>query len=732
MLKVTDAYREAITAERRRMRLQAVLDLVSPDIVYGEVTAPAATAYSRAAQIHDKDIHGPARLATLEHNRWCLDGSWGLAPDTAAEIPEDTELGYSSQGLSGEGGSFAAAQALQLDFTGVSRLQTASIHFSELPGDGVAEDFTVEILDGSSVLHSEAITGNGERVVVLDGFDVASPTAIRINVSKWAMPQRRIRVIEIVPGLLEEWGNDEVAGLDLTQQVDVSCCSLPYGTAILTIDNASRRFEPRSKDGIFESIEERQGIPVRLGPVLPDGSVEFKQLGIFYQYSGGWRTGDNGLTIEWTLVDILGLLSRRPFLVPDSGTLPGTLDGWIAACVGQLGVNFSRRYRIHEGYGDKAVTAAPASIQGRSCGDILRMACMAAGCYPFADAATGDLAAEPMWASGNRVTLDNLSDYPVMRANDDIAYVQIKIYGEGETTVAKFSGTSAASNNTVAIDNPFIHTQDQALTAARAIISTYGGNRIQLSGRGDPASECGDVDSVQLSESAATSARRIEQKFTFRGGVLADLPSVLLQADGTLLYNRRAVLTGAGQWTVPAGVTTVLAILVSGGDAGTDGTDGSFDGAGTDGADGLGGKVLSQSLPVNPGAVLAYACGAGGTAPGGLGTATTFSTLSSARGTRYNGYTDIRSGDVYGRDGVRLPLDGSGDGGIRGLGGNAGKQHTVRTKLYIGDGDPDTDEDKDNFIPWDQTVVDIQPGKGSKGVSGGAGCVVLWWEEDAT
>lgn len=732
MLKVTDGYREAITAERRRMRLQAVLDLVSPDIVYGEVTAPAATAYSRAAQIHDKDIHGPARLATLEHNRWCLDGSWGLAPDTAAEIPEDTELGYSSQGLSGEGGSFAAAQALQLDFTGVSRLQTASIHFSELPGDGVAEDFTVEILDGSSVLHSETITGNGERVVVLDGFDVASPTAIRVNVSKWAMPQRRIRVIEIVPGLLEEWGNDEVAGLDLTQQVDVSCCSLPYGTAILTIDNASRRFEPRSKDGIFASIEERQGIPVRLGPVLPDGSVEFKQLGIFYQYSGGWRTGDNGLTIEWTLVDILGLLSRRPFLVPDSGTLPTTLDGWIAACVGQLGVNFSRRYRIHEGYGDKAVTAALASIQGRSCGDILRMACMAAGCYPFADAATGDLAAEPMWASGNRVTLDNLSDYPVMRANDDIAYVQIKIYGEGETTVAKFSGTSAASNNTVAIDNPFIHTQVQALTAARAIISTYGGNRIQLSGRGDPASECGDVDSVQLSESVATSARRIEQKFTFRSGVLADLPSTLLQADGTLLYNKRAVLTGAGQWTVPTGVTTVLAILVAGGDAGTDGTDGSFDGAGADGSAGLGGKVLVQSLAVTSGATLSYSCGAGGTAPGGQGGVTTFHTLSSANGTRYNGYTDIRSGDVYGRDGVQLPLDGSGDGGIRGLGGNAGKQHTVRTKLYIGDGDPDTDEDKDNFIPWDQTVVDIQPGKATQGVSGGAGCVVLWWEEDAT
>lgn len=731
MLKVTDAYREAITAERRQMRLQAVLNLISPDIVYGEVTPPEATAYSRAAQLHDTDIHGPVRLATLERNRWRLDGSWGIFPDTPAEIPEETELGFSSQGLSGEDGSFSSTQELQLSFSGVSRLQTASIHFSELSGDGAAEDLTVEILSGSTVLHSEAITGNAERVVVLDGFDVASPTAIRVSVSKWSMPRRRIRVIEIVPGLLEEWGNDEVAGLDLTQQVDVSCCSLPYGTAILTIDNASRRFEPRSKDGVFESIEERQGIPIRIGPVLPDGSTEYKQLGIYYQYSGGWRTGDNGLTIEWTLVDILGLLSRRPFAVPDSGTLPTTLDGWIAACVGQLGINFSQRYRIHEGYGSREVTAALANIQGRSCGDILRMACMAAGCYPFADAATGYLAAEPMWAGGNRVTLDNLSEYPVMRANEDIAYVQIKIYGDGEPTVAKYSGTSAASNNTVAVDNPFIHTEAQALTAARAIIATYGGNRIDLSGRGDPASECGDVDSVQLSKSAATSARRIMQKFTFRGGVLADLPSTLLQADGTLLYSKRAVLTGSGTWTVPAGVTSILAILVSGGDAGTDGTDGSFSGAGVDGTDGLGGKILAQKLAVNPGAALSYACGAGGAAPGGAGRPTTFSTLSSALGARYNGYTDIRSGDVYGRDGVLAPLDGSGDGGRGGIGGNAGKKHTEKTKLYIGDGDPATDDNKDNFIPWTRDVVDLQPGQGTQGKAGAAGCIVIWWEVDA-
>lgn len=228
MLKVTDGYREAITAERRRMRLQAMLDLVSPDIVYGTVSTPEAMTYSRTAQLYDKDIHGPARRVTLEHNRWVLDGSWGLFPGTLQEVPEETELGFASQAISGEDGSFAAGQVFLVSFSGVARLQTASVHFSDILADGTAADFSAEILDSAgAVLHSETYTGNTAHVVALEGFDVASPTAIRLTVTRWTLPGRRCRVIEIVPGLLEEWGNDEVAGLDVTQQVDVSCCSVP-------------------------------------------------------------------------------------------------------------------------------------------------------------------------------------------------------------------------------------------------------------------------------------------------------------------------------------------------------------------------------------------------------------------------------------------------------------------------------------------------------------------------
>ena len=57
--------------------------------------------------------------------------------------------------------------------------------------------------------------------------------------------------------------------------------------------------------------------------------MERCRIGRFYQAADGWKTGDNGLTIRWSLVDIVGLLTGRTFLVPDK--LPTTLGGWVGA-----------------------------------------------------------------------------------------------------------------------------------------------------------------------------------------------------------------------------------------------------------------------------------------------------------------------------------------------------------------------------------------------------------------
>ena len=739
MIECTDGYKSAIIGATRQMYIKAVVDLIDPDITYGSITRQGESVYSKVLQIITKTFDNPPKYATLENDRWKLDGSWKLYPPVG-EITDD--IGYMSEELSGADGQFSNAQFVEITFNNVSVLQACSVYFPDNDYDGVPEEFTIEVKQGGTAYFTKTVTGNTKASVSFGGFTVNNPDAIRITVTKMSRAYRRLRIVEIVPGIYEQWTNDIICELTVNQQINPACTSLPYGTATLKMDNLSRRFEPRSKNGLFQSIEERQGIPVFIGCRLASGDVEYKQTGIFYQSSGGWKTGDNGLTMQWDLVDIIGLLANRAYIVPSP--LPTTLDGWIADLVAQLGINFATRYKVNAAYADMPITALPDNIKGKKCGDILRYVCMAAGCFPFADAATGKLAVEPMWSGGNKITLDNLSKYPVMKANDDLAYVAMKIYNGTTITEYKLSGNSTASSKTVSIDNPFIHTEAAALTAAKNIISQYGGNQIEITGRGDPAGECGDVDSVQLDKSQATSARRLSQQFSFSGGIMSELPSTLLQADGSLLFNTRKVLTGSGTWAAPPGKTSLGIILIGGGNGGTNGTTGSFAESGIAGTDGLGGKVFAATININDGQSFAYSCGAGGAANGGIGGNTTFGANSSASGNRYNGYTDVRSGDVYGRNGVEAPVDGSGDGGKAGAAGSKGVQQTVKIggtwmEAFAGPGfgvgsyvdlsHVTGDNVSGTFLGGNKILVTTAaPSAGGIGKAGADGSIIIWYE----
>lgn len=705
MIKSGQAYHAAITGDARRVLLRAVIDIISPDIVFGAGETSGQIPWSKPEQLHDKVFGNPTKYATLERDRWALDGTWDLLPDDPTQTAG--QMGYIGNVLSGADGTFSTPPWVELQFSGVSVLQACSVYFPGNDYDGLPEDFTVEVKQGGTAYHTRTYTGNTASSVSLEGFTVNNPDAIRVTVTKWSRPGRRMRVVEIVPGVYEGWDGGMIAEFNVKQQGNIAATALPYGTCTLKIDNLSRRFEPRSKNGLFQSIEERQGIDVSLGVRLADGTDEYKRLGIFYQYSGGWKTGDNGLTMQWNLVDIIGLLANREFLAP--ATLPTTLGGWIGALAAQLGVNFKDRWHVDPDFTALPVTVRTAEdVQGKKCGDILRWVCQATGTWPRADASTGDLTAEPLWSEGNRVTLDNLNSYPTMKANGDVAAL-IFTLNDGAGTKYIVSGNATSSSETVSIDNPFIKTEAQALAAARLILSTYGGNVLDLTGRGDPSSEIGDVETVWLDESQATTARLTMQTFQFSGGVMQGCQSQLLQADGSFLYQGREVITQPGTWKAPAGKKSLRIIVVGKGGDGTKGADGNFENAGADGVDGLGGLVWAGTININEGQEFQVA----------FGTDTTFGAYSSANGKRYNnGYTDVASGDSFARTGVAKPVPGTGDGGAGGKGGTKGQGHYETS--YNSQGNP-------NGTYW---AVDVPPGKGAIGALGVLGCVVVYWDKE--
>ena len=280
MVSSTAAYKAAVVGDTRRVLLRAIIDIIDPDIVYGSVDSSSENSFSKPAQIYDKIFSISPHYATLEHNRWALGGQFKVFSDGGA--PDTDQIGFLGDVLSGDDGTFSTAQYVEMQFDNVSILQACSVHFPAADWDGVPADFTVEVKQGGTAYHTETFTGNKESSVSLTGFTVNNPDAIRITVSKWSLPSRRLRIPEIVPGIYEEWDGDIIAEFTLKHQGDVSCMTLPYGTCTIKMDNLDRRFEPRSKSGLFQSIEERQGIDMSMAVRLPDGTDEYKRVGIFY------------------------------------------------------------------------------------------------------------------------------------------------------------------------------------------------------------------------------------------------------------------------------------------------------------------------------------------------------------------------------------------------------------------------------------------------------------------
>ena len=738
MLNVSDGYNAAIIGVSRRMLAKAVVAIIDPDITYGESHGSGAAPWSKPSQLHDKTLALSPRYGTLEPGRWPLDGTVVLLPDDPAAATG--QIAHQGDVMCDAEGYFTGEVYAEQPFSNVSILQACSVHFSTDPIDGIPVDFAVSVMSGEQAIYSREFTGNTAYSVTLTDFTVYDPTSIRVYVTRWSIGRRRIRVVDIIPGLYEEWGLNSIVSLDIQMRGNFADLALPYGTANLRIKNTDRRFEPFTRSGIFKSIEERQSIPISMGPVQSDGSVEYAPVGVFFQRSGGWDTGKNDMYIDWQLVDICGLLADRDFVIP--ATLPTTLAGWFQCFAEQLGSNFTNMWHVDPDYADLPLTVNDAAhLQNRKCGALIRFACMATGTWPRADQETGKLTAEPLWSQGNKITLKQMYDYPTKKANDTLATLTFKLYDGTDTgTLAVISGNSTSSSKNLSIDNPFIHTAEAAQTAARQILSQYGGIKIEAVSRGNPAGEIGDVDTIWINQSEAKTGRLMERSLSIVGGVLKNNRNVWLQADGSFLYESMVVLTGSGEWVPPDGVTEIRYIMGQGAQGSTAGQDGQkytsilggdFPKQANNGTPGQPGRILAGTTTINAGAAIAYSCGKG-TEAGAYGATvpegedTTFGpNLTTANGTIYpNGYTDIASGNAYGRAGVAKPKDGTSDGAAAGVGGwNEIRTYSGNKPIYDGEG---------NIIGSQDIYTSVgQPTPGTAGAKGADGFIVIWWDKEA-
>lgn len=731
MIDHTQAFDKAITGESRKQSPFVAFDLVDPDY---HLTATRVSDESLYSKKDDATNRGTGqteeKCATLEVNRWLLDGSFVGMPVSAQQ--RTGQFGWEGATLCDSDREFSSPPWIEIEFTGVSLIQVMTILFSDKIEDGVAREFKVEFWSQSNLILTKEVTENYDPLYILEGFEAYYPTKIRLTITKWSLPRRRVRVPRFLIGLYEEWTGDNLSYLEVYTESTFSGLSLPYSTCSIEVLDKTHRFDPYAPNNIFKSIEERQSITVKIGTRLDGGEIEYIPAGRFYQQSGhGWEI--NGIIVKFSLIDIIGMLNERK---PDlSDGLPTTLLGWIQCIIKTMGLNFYDQYIVEDDVQNISVTTTQEQINDMMCGDILRYLCMATNTFPKMDPLTGKL-----WVGkipmefGNKITADNMNSPAVISDNAEVADITFNLLDENEVT---FMGTNPNANNSVVVTNPFVHTEADARKAMVSCLYEYGGRQFDVTHRGNQTSEVGDLQSVDTQFKTSVSARLMRQQLKLDGGVMRGVTSVLVQSPNDSLYKNKVVLAGSGAWVSPIAGTVKLTII-GGGTGGTGGGAGnildgdSFDPEDTTGGEGgSGGNVFIIETVAVLNQSFSFSCGAGGSGgaggaqsgasthggngePGTAGGHTTFGLFSSANGRAYgSGFMDIQSGAVYAAKGGDNGDSITGTYGCGGTGGKHGRNGARSTR-----------EDKDGFS---HTYISAYPTPGEAGGPGQAGCVIVEW-----
>ena len=168
-------------------------------------------------------LGGGLPYATFERNLWTLDGSYFL---------RDGNVAFWSKRISRDDGTFQYPPKLVASMTGRHTSAGVSIVFDTFSGD-YCNDVNIKWYYNSSLIDSADFTPDGvsffcEKLV--EGFD-----KIEITFNSTALPHRRVKVEQIIFGVVREFDDDELAGVTIINEFDLLSASLPASTMEFTL-----------------------------------------------------------------------------------------------------------------------------------------------------------------------------------------------------------------------------------------------------------------------------------------------------------------------------------------------------------------------------------------------------------------------------------------------------------------------------------------------------------------
>lgn len=321
-------------------------------------------------QIIDDTTAASAKIGTLETNFLLLDDSFTIVNSDVSAY----QTGWISNAISDANRDIDTSLIFEFDDTHDSMGFT--IYFDDVVKEYPAE-YTIYAYNGVTLLDSITVTDSGAIDAV--EFAVTGYDSIVINFTKTAHAHRRIRVTEVVFGLIIQYSKDNLESASLLREIDNTSETLPICELTLNLDNQDKRYNLLNPSNLFQYLQDGQVIELQIGIGTGADNIEYADMGEYYFKSIDSK--HSNVITQLTAQDLMMYLDKKPYTTGSATTV--AFSAFVAEIVSNSGLSIT--------------TSIPAAVSALvinknlvdiSCRAALALACAAVCCVAYFDKST--------------------------------------------------------------------------------------------------------------------------------------------------------------------------------------------------------------------------------------------------------------------------------------------------------------------------------------------------------
>lgn len=483
MYLTSQRFKDAVYAGTRSVKGRVIFDITDTTI-NGDVSGINTSLQSFLSdeqQLIDKKRDYTYNFATFEQDRFLLDGRFSFPDDNNAN---NGQLGYLSNVISDANGDFTPFQSILFTF-GINHSSIGvTISFDDINGE-YASDFSVIAYDHlNNIIETVDIINNNLSQIVVTG-QFYEYRKLELVIKKWAIPNRRARVLEVDFGVVKVYTGTTLVKMDLMDEMDITNMTTPSSEFNFTIINKNREFNILNPDGFYKYLQERQQILPEIGVVV-NGVPQYIPLGEFFLKE--WISDEGSLTTSFSSGNVLDLMSSYMYenlVAKTSYSLYDMLEDIFSVCdITDYEIDNSLDLILTNGV-----------VKNKNCREILQLILMAGMANVYVDR-MGILKVKQITLTvpQDEITINDMFKEAKITLDPIIKSINVDYYSDIETFLTYTNNLGNSDGEIVNIkENTLINTLSQATNVANWLETQLSYRlKYETDWRGNPIYELSD------------------------------------------------------------------------------------------------------------------------------------------------------------------------------------------------------------------------------------------------